>query len=160
MIRMLAVPLLFLASTSALADGPEKCSRKEVLVPGAATSPFSAVVRGGDQVYVAGTVGLIPGTRTPVPGGIGPETKAALESIFANLAKVGLGPEDVAKCTVFLTDIADFAAMNAAYTKFFPKDPPARTSAAVAALVYGARVEIECIAVMRWQNAEACGGDR
>jgi 2-iminobutanoate/2-iminopropanoate deaminase len=154
---MLVVSCLVLVSASARADGPDQCSRKQVLVPAAAGLPFSAVVRGGDHVYVSGTVGLVPGTRTLVPGGIGPETQAALDSIFANLAKVRLGAGDVVKCTVFLADIGEFAAMNAVYSQYFPTDPPARTTAAVAGLVYGARVEIECIAVMRWQNSEACG---
>jgi reactive intermediate/imine deaminase len=154
---MLAASCLVLVSVSAQADGPTQCSRKQVLVPGGGTLPFSAVVRGGDQVYVSGTVGLVPGTRTLVPGGIGPETQAALESIGANLAKVRLSLGDVVKCTVFLADIGEFAAMNAVYSQFFPTDPPARTAAAVSGLVLGARVEIECIAVVRWHIADTCG---
>jgi 2-iminobutanoate/2-iminopropanoate deaminase len=57
--------------------------------------------------------------------------------------------EDVVKCTVFLADIADFQTMNGVYTKFFPKDPPARSTIAAAGLVLNARVEIECIAVTK-----------
>ena len=54
--------------------------------------------------------------------------------------------ERVAKCTVFLADIADYAAMNAVYAGYFPKDPPARSTVAGSGLALGARVEIECIA--------------
>ncbi len=124
-------------------------SRKQVLVPGGSTSPLSAVVRAGDLVFVSGQLGFPPGSRDLVPGGIGPETRAALEGVAANLAKVGLSMDDVVKCTVFLAEMADFAGMNEVYAKAFPKDPPARSTVAVAGLVKSARIEIECIAVTR-----------
>jgi 2-iminobutanoate/2-iminopropanoate deaminase len=120
-----------------------------VLVPGAGTVPLSAVVRAGELIFVSGQLGIAPGGKDLVAGGIGPETQAALEGVSANLAKAGLAMEDVVKCTVFLADIAEFAQMNEVYTKFFAKDPPARSTVAVAGLVRKARVEIECIAVTR-----------
>jgi 2-iminobutanoate/2-iminopropanoate deaminase len=107
------------------------------------------VVRVGDLVFVSGQLGFPAGTRDLVPGGIGPETRVTLEGVAANLAKVGLTMDDVVKCTVFLADIADFAAMNEVYAKAFPKDPPARTTVAVAGLFKNARTEIECIAAAR-----------
>jgi 2-iminobutanoate/2-iminopropanoate deaminase len=149
-IRFLA--LLVIVAAPALADRPvtaAKPTRKEVLVPGGGTAPLSTVVRAGDLVFVSGQLGFPPGSRELVPGGVGPETQAALEGVAANLAKVGLGMEDVVKCVVFLADIADFQTMNGSYTKFFPKDPPARSTVAVAGLVFKAKVEIECIALTK-----------
>jgi len=148
--RLFAVFLVLAAP--ALADAPTataKPTRKQVLVPGSGTAPLSAVVRAADLVFVSGQLGFPQGSRELVPGGVGPETQAALEGVAANLAKVGLGMEDVVKCTVFLADIADFQTMNGVYSRFFPKDPPARSTVAVAALVLKAKVEIECIAVTK-----------
>lgn len=150
MTRLLA--LLVVLAVPAFADAPVatlKPTRKQVLVPGAGVVPLSAVVRAGELVFVSGQLGFVPGSRELVPGGAGPEAQAALGGVAANLAKVSLGMEDVVKCTVFLADIADFQTMNAVYTKFFPKDPPARSAVAVAGLVLNAKVEIECIAVTR-----------
>ncbi len=150
MIRLFA--LLLVLAAPALADAPTattKPTRKQVLVPGSGTAPLSAVVRAGDLVFVSGQLGFPQGSRELVPGGAGPETQAALEGVTANLAKVGLGMADVVKCTVFLSDIADFQTMNGVYAKFFSKDPPARSTIAAAALVLKAKVEIECIAVTK-----------
>ena len=144
--------LLLVVAVPALADAPaalSKPTRKKVLVPGPAAVPFSAVVRAGDLIFVSGQLGFQQGSRDLVPGGVGPETQAALESVARNLAKVGLGMEDVVKCTVFLADIADFQTMNGVYAKVFASDPPARSTIAAAGLVLKAKVEIECIAVTR-----------
>ena len=155
MIRPAALAALVLLSACAgsppRTDAPSTAaaSRKQVLVPGSSTSPLSAVVRAGDLVFVSGQLGFPSGSRDLVPGGIGPETRAALEGVAANLAKVGLSMDDVVKCTVFLAEMADFAGMNEVYAKAFPKDPPARSTVAVAGLVKSARTEIECIAVSR-----------
>ncbi|MGZ6097346.1 MAG: RidA family protein [Myxococcaceae bacterium] len=148
--RLLA--LLLLLAVPALAAPPAtpaKPTRKQVLVPGTGPAPLSSVVRAGELVFVSGQLGFPAGSRDLVPGGVGPETQAALEGVARNLAKVGLTMEDVVKCTVFLADIADFQTMNGAYTKAFPTDPPARSTVAVAGLVAKAKVEIECIAVTR-----------
>ena len=154
MIRSAALSALILLSACAEAPPrpdakPAAASRKQVLVPGSGAAPLSAVVRVGDLVFVSGQLGFPPGTRDLVQGGIGPETRVTLEGVAANLAKVGLTMDDVVKCTVFLADIADFAAMNEVYAKAFPKDPPARTTVAVAGLFKSARTEIECIAAAR-----------
>ena len=150
MIRLVA--LLLVLAVPALAEAPAavpKPTRKQVLVPGAGTVPLSAVVRAGELVFVSGQLGFSQGSRELVSGGVGPETQAALAGVAANLAKASLGMEDVVKCTVFLADIADFQTMNSVYTKFFPKDPPARSTIAAAGLVLNAKVEIECIAVTK-----------
>jgi 2-iminobutanoate/2-iminopropanoate deaminase len=144
--RLIVMLLVVTAPSSApLANS----TRKQVLVPGSGPSPLSAVVRAGELVFVSGQLGFPQGSRELVPGGVGPETEAALANVSANLSKAGLGMEDVVKCTVFLADIADFQTMNAAYTKAFPKEPPARSTIAAAALVLKAKVEIECIAITK-----------
>ena len=81
-----------------------------------------------------------------VPGGVAAETAQALRNIETILASQGASLADVAKCTVFLLDMQDFAAMNEAYIPFFRGSPPARSTIAAKGLALDARVEIECIA--------------
>lgn len=109
--------------------------------------PFSPAVRVGNLVFLSGQVGVRPGTRELVPGGVSAETRQALENIRAVLQAAGSSMERVVKCTVFLADIAEYAAMNAVYATFFPTDPPARSTVAGSGLALGARVEVECIAL-------------
>ncbi len=110
--------------------------------------PFSSAVRVGDLLFLSGQIGNLPGTRQPVDGGITAQTRQTLENIKTMLAFAGSSLDRAVKCTVFLADIQDFAAMNAVYATYFPKDPPARSTVAVSGLAVGARVEIECIAVV------------
>ena len=109
--------------------------------------PFSAAVRGGDTIYVSGAIGHVRGQPQLVAGGIGPETEQALTYVEEILERAGSSLDQVVKCTVFLADIDDFAAMNAVYSTFFREAPPARSTVAVAGLALDARVEIECIAL-------------
>lgn len=109
--------------------------------------PFSPAVRAGGMIYLSGALGHVRGEPTLVPGGIGPETRQALTYLKENLERAGSSLDKVVKCTVFLADMADFRAMNEEYRKFFPTDPPARTTVAVAGLALGARTEIECVAL-------------
>lgn len=110
--------------------------------------PFSTAVRVGNLLYLSGQVGVPPGSRQVVPGGVGAETRRTLENIKRVLEYAGSSMDRVVKCTVFLQDIADYAAMNEVYATFFPRDPPARSTVAGSGLALGARVEIECIAVV------------
>ena len=108
---------------------------------------LSSAVRVGDVVFLSGVLGTKPGGAGLADGGIEGQTRQALENVKENLALAGAKMEDVAKCTVFLTDAANFAAMNKVYHEFFPTDPPARSTVAVAALVVpNALIEIECTA--------------
>jgi len=109
--------------------------------------PFSSAVRVGDLLFLSGQIGNVPGTRQLADGGITGQTRQALENIKAVLAFAGSSLDRAVKCTVFLADIQDFAAMNAVYATYFPNDPPARSTVAAKGLAGGARVEIECIAV-------------
>jgi 2-iminobutanoate/2-iminopropanoate deaminase len=111
---------------------------------------YSVAVRAGDQVFVSGMTGVKPGTQDIVDGGVETQTRQALENIRTSLQSAGATLSDVVECTVFLTDMADYALMNKVYVEFFPTDPPARAAVAVAALPRpAARVEIKCSAVLR-----------
>jgi 2-iminobutanoate/2-iminopropanoate deaminase len=117
-------------------------------LPGIAPSefPFSQVVEANGFVFLAGQVGNAPGGHAAVPGGIEAETRAVLDNIGRLLSAAGLGFADVVKCTVYLTDFSEFAAMNAVYREYFPTDPPTRATVGVTALAADYRVEIEALA--------------
>ena len=83
-----------------------------------------------------------------VEGGIQAETRQTLENIKATLEQNGASMSDVVKVTVFIADIAEFGQMNEVYTTFFTENPPARSTVAVSGLAAGARIEVECIAVV------------
>lgn len=106
--------------------------------------PFSPVIVSGDTIFLAGHLGRVPNSNDYPTGGIGAETTQTLENIGVTLATVDATHADLVRCQVFLADIADFAAMNAAYRKFFPSNPPARTTVAVSGLAANASIEIEC----------------
>jgi 2-iminobutanoate/2-iminopropanoate deaminase len=108
--------------------------------------PFSQVVEANGFVFLAGQVGNAPGGHGAVPGGIEAETRAVLDNIGRLLTAAGLGFGDVVKCTVYLTDFTEFAAMNAVYREYFPTDPPTRATVGVTALAADYRVEIEALA--------------
>ena len=110
--------------------------------------PYSDAVRVGNLLFLAGTVGTVPGTRELIAGGVAAETRQALENVKHNLDTHGASLEQVVKCTVYLADIGDFEAMNAVYRQFFSHTKPARTTVGVQGLPLGARVEIDCIAAM------------
>jgi 2-iminobutanoate/2-iminopropanoate deaminase len=110
--------------------------------------PFSEAVRVGDLLFLSGMLGNKPGTSELVPGGIQPETRQTMEHIRAAVLRHGGSMDRVAKCTVFLADMAEWAAMNEVYVEFFPTHRPARSALGVNGLALGARVEIECIAVV------------
>ena len=112
-----------------------------------ALGPYSQAVVAGDTVFCAGQVGLDPATGKLVPGGIAAETARVLQNLSAVLAGADLSLGDVVKTTVFLADLAEFAAMNEVYGRHFTAPYPARATVQVAALPAGARVEIEAVAV-------------
>ncbi len=109
--------------------------------------PFSPAVRVGNTLYLSGALGIVPGTRNLAEGGILGETQQVLENISATLEDFGSSMDKVVKCTVFLADIREWAAMNEIYTTFFP-NKPARSAVGISGLGLSARVEIECIAVI------------
>ncbi|MGQ0520080.1 MAG: RidA family protein [Actinomycetota bacterium] len=106
-----------------------------------AQGPYSPVVRAGEWIVCSGQVGQHEGVM--VEGGVRAQTRQALANLRALLEGEGSGLDDVVKTTVFLTDIADFAAMNDVYVEAFGRHRPARSTIGVAALPMGAVVEIE-----------------
>ncbi|WP_306523251.1 RidA family protein [Gemmatimonas sp.] len=127
-----------------------KAQAREVLnPPGLAplVPAYSVAIRSGDQVFVSGMTGMKPGTQDIVDGGVAVQTRQTLENIRTAFKSGGATMADVDECTVFLTNMADYAAMNAVYIEFFPVNPPARATVAVSALPRpAALVEIKCSA--------------
>ena len=116
-------------------------------VPGRTDLPFSKAVRVGHLLYLSGELGT-DSTGKLVPGGIQAETKQALENIRATLASHGSDLDHVVKCTAMLADMAEWGAMNQVYVTFFKKNLPARSAFGATGLALGARMELECIAVI------------
>ena len=110
--------------------------------------PFSDVVRAGGLLFQSGKLGFDAATKKLVPGGIQPETRQTLELIKEGFARYGVGMDRVVKCTVFLADMKEWAAMNEVYVTYFPAGKPARSALGASGLALGARVEIECIAAL------------
>ncbi|MEK7465934.1 MAG: RidA family protein [Planctomycetota bacterium] len=123
-------------------------SRKTVSTPGApqAIGPYSQAVVMDGWVFASGQIPLDPATGQMVAGDTGAQTRRALENLKAVLAAAGSGLDRVVKTTVYLKDMNDFAAMNAAYAEYFAKDPPARATIQAARLPKDAAVEIDVIA--------------
>lgn len=125
--------------------------RREIIrTPSApvAVGPYSQAVRSGSYVFTSGQIPLDPQTGLLEPGPIDAQTRRVMENLKAVLAEGGATFADVVKATVYLTDLADFSAMNAVYREYFPSDPPARSTVQVGALPLGARVEIDVIAIV------------
>jgi 2-iminobutanoate/2-iminopropanoate deaminase len=109
--------------------------------------PYSQAIRAGNLLFLAGQIPVDPATGA-MPDGIAEQTRLVLRNLQAVVEAAGGSLRDVVKTTVFLTDLADFPAMNDVYATFFPTDPPARSTVGVARLPKGARIEIEAIAVL------------
>lgn len=114
----------------------------------AAIGPYSQAIVSGNTLYLSGQLGVVPSTGNLISADVKEQALQALENLKAVLAAAGAAPSQVCKTTVFLTDIEDFAAVNAVYAQVFGVEPPARSCVAVAALPKGARVEVEAIAVL------------
>jgi 2-iminobutanoate/2-iminopropanoate deaminase len=108
--------------------------------------PYSPAVRAGDFIFVSGQVPIDPATQQLISGDVATETRRVLENIKQILAGCGAAMGDVVKCTVFLADGKDFAAMNAVYAEFFGEAKPARATVVTGFVVAGIKVEIEAIA--------------
>jgi 2-iminobutanoate/2-iminopropanoate deaminase len=114
--------------------------------PGA-IGPYSQAIKTGNIVFCSGQIGFVPATGELIGPDITVQTRQALLNVQAVLESAGISLADVVKTTVFLVDMADFAAMNEVYGSFFVSSPPARSTVAVAQLPRNARVEVECIAI-------------
>jgi len=122
---------------------------ERIYPPGIAAprGPYSPGVRAGDYIYVSGQVPVDPATNQPVLADVQTQTRQVLSNVRRILEGAGASMTDVVRCSVYLTDISDFAAMNEVYIEFFGDIKPARTTIGVAALpLAGAKVEIDAIA--------------
>jgi 2-iminobutanoate/2-iminopropanoate deaminase len=135
----------FLAIAVLLVPALAAAQRQAINPAGTRPSPnYSQAVRFGDVLYVAGQIGTAHGAADST---IQLQTQEALDNLRSAVEAGGSSLSNVLTCTVFLVDLKDFAGMNSVYTRVFPKDPPARSTVVVAALVApGAKIEIQCIA--------------
>ena len=138
------------------ASGQQKIDRGQSSGPveyssaaGSSNRPFSDYVRVGNMLYLSGKLGTDSSGKL-APGGIAAETKQTLENIRGVLEKNGSSLDQVVKCSVMLADMKEWADMNAVYTTFFKKERmPARSAFGTTGLALNARVEIECIAMVK-----------
>jgi 2-iminobutanoate/2-iminopropanoate deaminase len=115
----------------------------------AAIGPYSQGVRAGDWIFLSGQIPLDPASGELVPGGIEAQTRQVMRNLRAVLAAAGLDFAALIKTTIYLVDLADFAAVNTIYGEYFPGIPPARATLQVAGLPRGSRIEIEGVV---WQG--------
>ena len=145
MVRLLLVTMLSFSAT-AFAGSQDVT---HYAVPGDRSLPFSEAVRVGHMLYLSGQLGFDPKTSKLAEGGIAGETRQTMENIKATLESHGSSMAEVVKCTVFLADISEWAAMNKVYMTYFPSNPPARSALGSSGLALGARTEIECLATVK-----------
>jgi 2-iminobutanoate/2-iminopropanoate deaminase len=108
--------------------------------------PYSQGLISGGLLFCSGQIALDPETGALVEGGVDTQTERVLENLVAVLREAKMGFENVVKTTVYLTDMADFSAMNEVYARYLGKRAPARATIQAGALPMGARVEIDVIA--------------
>ena len=113
-----------------------------------AIGPYSQAVKAGGMVFCSGQIPLDPHTGELVAGDVGDQTRQVLRNLGAVLQAAGASLDHVVRTTVYLADLADFAAMNVAYGEFFGQPAPARATVQAARLPRDARVEIDAIAVL------------
>ena len=108
--------------------------------------PYSIITEARGLVWVSGMIAIDPATGSAVEGGVSQQTEQVMQNIGAVLGDVGLGYDDIVKTTIFVTDMNDFAIVNAVYGKYVGDAKPARSTVEVSALPGGFVVEIETIA--------------
>ncbi|MEN9592381.1 MAG: hypothetical protein RJA21_840 [Gemmatimonadota bacterium] len=141
---VLGLPTALHAQAATLAP---MSARQVINPPGIAplVPAYSVAVRDGDLVYVSGMTGIKPGTQDIIEGGIVAQTRQTMENIKASVIAAGATMADLNECTVFVMDMADYAAVNGVYIEYFRVNPPVRAALAVSALPRpAARVEIKC----------------
>ena len=125
---------------------------KEIVATGnapQAIGPYSQAVKNGGLVFCSGQIPLDPATGQVVAGGIAEQTARVLDNLRGVLEAAGAGLDSVVKTTVFVKDLAEFAAMNEVYAKYFGAGAPARSTVEVARLPKDVKVEIEAIAFVK-----------
>jgi len=112
-----------------------------------AIGPYSQAIRAGGFVFTSGQVALDPATQQVVAGDVAAQTDRVLKNLTAVLEAAGSGLEKALRCTVFLKNMGDFAAMNEVYGRYFNQAPPARSTVEVSRLPKDVLVEIDVIAL-------------
>jgi 2-iminobutanoate/2-iminopropanoate deaminase len=146
--RVRAVVLTAFCVVSACAHPANSTLEVEFLAAnGPSTNPYSPAVRVGNLLFLSAQVGLDAQGKL-VAGGMQTEARQTLNNITAQLKFAGSSMDQVVKCTVYLTDMNQFAAMNEIYASYFKNHKPTRGTVGVASLPYGALIEIDCTAVV------------
>lgn len=118
--------------------------------PGGAQLPFSKAVRVGNLLFLSGELGVDYSTQQLVPGGISAESKQVMENIKSTLETYGSSLNKVIKCTIMIADMKEWGDFNKIYATYFDKNYlPARAAFGANGLAFGARVEVDCIAVIQ-----------
>ncbi|HEY4840625.1 MAG TPA: RidA family protein [Terriglobales bacterium] len=112
-----------------------------------AIGPYSQAIRAAGMIFTSGQVAIDPATQQVVAGEVGAQTERVLRNLDAILRAAGSSLGKVVRCTVFLKNMGDFAAMNEVYGKYFKEAPPARSTVEVARLPREVLVEIDAIAL-------------
>jgi 2-iminobutanoate/2-iminopropanoate deaminase len=112
-----------------------------------AIGPYSQAIRAQGLVFTSGQVAIDPTTQQVITGDVSAQTDRVLKNLAAILQASNSSLEKVLRCTVFLKNMADFAAMNEVYGRYFKKEPPARSTVEVARLPKDVLVEIDVIAL-------------
>ncbi len=110
--------------------------------------PLSQAIKVGDWIFASGQLGLDVETGKLAPGGIAAETRQVCENLKAVLEAAGSALDNIVKVTIYMVDLGELMEMNDVFSRYFPVDPPARTTFQCVALVGGARVEIEAVATV------------
>jgi reactive intermediate/imine deaminase len=142
--QLIALSAFFAIAASAACARPASTLEMEFYPSPRANAVFSPAVRSGNVLFLSGQIGTDTANRL-VPGGLQVEARQALNNIKRTLEQYGSSMDRVAKCTVFLADIKDYADFNEIYVSYFRARKPARSAMAASGLALGARVEIECI---------------
>lgn len=123
--------------------------RKRIYTPNAPEpiGPYSQAIDAEGVLFCSGQIPIDPQTGELVAGDVAAQAERALRNLEAVLKAAGKSFDDVVKTTLYLTDMADFAAVNAVYDRYFGSVKPARSTVAVAALPKNARIEIDCVAL-------------
>lgn len=147
----IVVAVCFVVCACISVYGQGKTERRIVKLPGSGPSgaPISPAIVVGDLVFTSGQIGIDPKTGQMVEGGLEQQAEQVLKNLAAVLDAAGSSMGHVVKATVFLADMNDYAAMNQIYRNHFKQDFPARSAVQVARLPANARIEIECVAVLK-----------
>ncbi len=112
----------------------------------AAIGPYSQAIHAGETVFLSGQIALDPETMQIVGGTAAAQAEQVLKNLGAVLVAAGCGFEHLVRCTIFLTDLGDFGAVNEVYARYMPDPPPARACVEVSRLPKDVLVEIDAIA--------------